>query len=62
MTVPSRWCGFLSISRHGSELLYVSRDETSSLPPTGSPHTMRRLSLSQVGLMTSEPLTWFCGA
>jgi Tol biopolymer transport system component len=31
MTVPSRWCGFLSISRDGRELLYSSRDETSGI-------------------------------
>ncbi len=31
VTVPSRWCGQLSISRDGRQLVYTSQDETSSI-------------------------------
>ena len=31
MTVPSHWCGFVSVSRDGRNLLYTSREETSGV-------------------------------
>jgi len=56
MTVPSHWCGFVSVSRDGRNLLYTSREETSGVRKVAFDPDRERVTGEAVSVLSGSLL------